>query len=94
MTNSQHMAKDPSAKLDFSVDWGTDWLAVAETIVTSTWAADSADLTLSAPANNGTRTTTWVDGGVDGKLYKLTNHIVSSAGRIDERTLYILCKNR
>ena len=85
--------KDPQAFLDYSIDWSA-WLADNETIVTSTWAADSADLTLSLLANDGTLTTVWIAGGEAGKDYLVTNTITTVDGRIDERSITLTCEQR
>lgn len=87
--------KDPNAFLDYYNDWTTeDWLSVGETISTSTWSANSPDITLSLPANTGTVTSVWVRGGISGQTYTITNHIISSLSREDDRTLVIPCKER
>ena len=76
--------KDPSAILDYYMDW-TAWLA-GDTIVDSVWVA-SGDVILSDSAVVGTFTSVWVEGGIAGDLIDLTNHIVTTEGREDERTL-------
>lgn len=85
--------KSPTAFLDYSIDW-SDWLQETETITASTWASDSVDLTLSLPANSGTKTTIWIDGGVDGNGYTVSNTITTSEDRIDTRTITISCEVR
>ena len=75
---------DPSAILDYYLDW-TAWLA-GDTIVGSAWLA-TGTVTISDPAVVGTVTQVWVEGGTAGELIDLTNHIVTTEGREDERTL-------
>jgi hypothetical protein len=76
--------KDPAAILDYYMDW-TAWLA-GDTIVDSAWVA-TGTVTLSDPAVIGDIAQIWVEGGSHGELVDLTNHIVTTEGREDERTL-------
>lgn len=85
--------KDPDAVLDYGFDW-SDWLAAGETIVSSAWAADSSDITIDSDTFGDTSATVWLSGGTVGTEYKLTNHIVTSAGREDDRTIVIKAKER
>jgi hypothetical protein len=81
----------PNSKLDYGFDW-TLWLATGETVATSNWTTDL--LANSSPANTGTVTSVFVEGGVVGTSYKLVNTITTSVGRIDSRTIKLSCKNR
>lgn len=94
--------KDPQARLDYGWNWA-EWLAEGETIETSTWTistitGDAAPLELDV-ANGGathddTTTTVWLKGGTLGKRYTAVNHIATSQGREDDRTLPLDIKNR
>jgi hypothetical protein len=92
----------PSAKLDYSFNWGekpdgsAPWLDAAnsETIANSVWTA-SPGITLSQPqVLNGKVTIVFAAGGEDGKVYALTNTITTTAGRIDSRTINLVCRPR
>lgn len=101
--------KDPEADLDYGFDW-SEWLAVedltaspavaAETITASTWTlppdptSPAVGLAEESSSHNGVATTIWLTGGVDGEDYVITNHIVTSAGREDDRSLKIKVRNR
>lgn len=93
--NSPNKIKDPDAKLDFGINW-SDWLADGETISSSAWAVPSGITQSSSPApTNTTNTTTiWLEGGSAGTTYTVTNRITTSAGRIDERSLFVAVKSR
>ena len=92
--------KDPSAVLDYSVDW-TDWLSGGEVIASSSWgilARDYLDPRVLAfdPLKNGatgyatdTVATCWVEGGRPWRTYRLTNQITTDAGRVNERSVEI-----
>jgi hypothetical protein len=76
--------KDPDAVLDYGFDW-SDWLESAETIATSTWTVP-AGITKDSDTKDNTTTTIWLSGGTEGASYKITNHIVTSEGREDDRS--------
>jgi hypothetical protein len=84
--------KDPQAVLDFKVDW-SDWLAVGETISTSTFSVSSG-ITKDSESNTTTVGTVWLSGGTAGTTYTATNHIVTNQSRTDERTIEIRVEQR
>ena len=83
----QNPLKDPSAVLDYVFDW-TGWLATSETIVNHTITADMGLVVDSSTENNG-KVTVWLSGGTAGINYKVACKITTSAGRTDERTIWI-----
>ena len=84
-------AKDPEAVLDYYVNWAA-WLG-DDTIVTSTWAVDTAsDVDLGDPIDLGPLQGIWVSGGTVHTTALLTNHILTAAGREDERTILLVIK--
>lgn len=86
--------KDPAAVLDFTADY-SDYLAEGETISTSTWSADpDGGLTIGSATNTGGAPTVFVSGGTAGQVVVLTNRIVTSAGRTDDRSFTIRIENR
>ena len=89
--------KDPQAVLEYGFDW-TDWLATGETIATSTWTrtggTDGGTITIGdptgiAPPISGGITRTKLSGGTVGQEHHITNHIITSVGREDDRTAKI-----
>lgn len=95
---AQQFLHDPDARLDYRFDWraltngyGTsNWLATGETIVDTTVTAD-AGLTVdsSSVVSDDTAVVVWLSGGAVGGRYYVTCHIVTSAGREDDRTITI-----
>ena len=83
---------DPNATLDYHVDW-TIWLASGETISTSSWVVPSG-LTSSSPSATGTRATVWLSGGTAEALYTVTNRIVTTANRTEDRSFILHCKEK
>ena len=84
--------KDPEAVLDYQINW-SDWLPDDDTISTSTWVVPSG-ITEDSSSNTSTAATIWLSGGTAGTGYAVKNHIVTGAGREDDRTIYIWVRNR
>ena len=91
MANNQY-TKDPSAILDWAYDW-TDWLAAAETITDHTITADTG-ITVDSSTEDTGIVTVWLSGGTAGENYKVACLVETSAGRTDERTIWIKVVNR
>lgn len=79
--------KDPDAVLDYGFNW-SDWLATDETISTSSWTVPDG-ITEGSDSKTTIKTSVWLSGGTAGETYEITNEIVTSASRTDERTLSI-----
>ena len=96
----QNPLKDPSAVLDYVFDW-TEWLATGETIAVDsetdekliTITADTGIAVDSWTESDG-KVTVWLSGGTAGINYKVACLITTSAGRTDERTLWIRVVDR
>ena len=98
--------KDPDAVLDYSIRW-TDWLDGDE-INASTWsitASESPTVLTVDSTSYGSDTTVspnvanavakvWLSSGTVGITYYVTNHITTSAGREDDRTIAIKVQNK
>lgn len=90
MAESSRITHDPQAKLDYAVDWSA-WLQSGETISESTWTVPDGitQAPTPAPSNTATVATIWLTGGTVGQNYAVTNHIKTSMGREDDRSLSI-----
>ena len=88
----QNPLKDPSAVLDYVFDW-TGWLAAGETITDHTITADTGIMVDSSTEDAG-KVTVWLSGGTAGINYKVACLVETSAGRTDERTLWIRVVDR
>lgn len=85
--------KDPSAVKDYTLDWSA-WL-VDDTIVTSTWTPSDSNITVDSSTKTLTTTTVWVSGGgAVGAYRRVTNRIVTSAGRTEERSIEFKIKEQ
>jgi hypothetical protein len=87
----QTFAKDKDSLLDYQIDWSR-WLD-GDTISSSTWTANG-DIEIVSSSNTATATTVWLTGGVVGKNYRLTNHIITAAGRAEDRTITVKVRQR
>ncbi len=87
--------KDPSATLDYSIDWSA-WLPSGDTIDTATWTATTGLTVEASPAPSVASgiATVWLSGGVSGTRYTATCQVTTTAGRIDERSITIAVKDR
>ena len=83
--------KDPQAHLDYAVDW-SPWLD-GDTIASVAWTVP-AGLTLESQSHTATVATAWLSGGEVGVTYTVVCEVTTAAGRVDDRTLVIECKNR
>ena len=88
----QNPLKDPSAILDYVFDW-TEWLAAAETITDHTITADTG-ITVDSSTEDAGKVTVWLSGGTAGINYKVACLITTTAGRTDERTIWIKVVDR
>lgn len=95
------ISKDSGAVLDWDVDWSS-WLPAGDIIAESTWSitgpGGASSLSFGAPVESGeddtsfTNTTTrfWLQAGVTGQTYTLTNHIKTSpTGREEDRSITV-----
>ena len=79
-------AKDPSAILDYTINWAT-WLGT-DTIATSSWTV-TAGITKVSDSKTTTTTTIFVSGGTAGSNYDLTCTITTAGLRTDQRTIRV-----
>lgn len=81
--------KDPDSVLDYTVDWGENYLG-SDTISTSTWVVPTGlTSTSDTISSNNRRTTIWLSGGLNNQRYKVVNRIVTNVGRTVDRTIII-----
>ena len=89
----QNPLKDPSAVLDYVFDWKEEWLATGETIDNYTITADTG-ITVDSWTEDDGKVAVWLSGGTAGINYKVACKITTSAGRTDERTIWIKVVDR
>ena len=80
---------DPDAgPLDYSIDF-TDWLSGSDTVSTAVWSIFPTGPTLTDPSLATPVATTKVSGGTIGQTYRLTAHVTSSSGIVDDRSIVL-----
>ena len=83
--------KDPSARLDYQVDWAA-WLG-ADTISSVAWTLDSG-ITNYSTSNTTTTATIWLSGGTHGQEYLVTCQITTAGGRINQRSFKVVVRDQ
>lgn len=84
--------KDPQAVLDYKIDW-SEWLDT-DAISDSSWSTADTGITIDSDEFNTTETVVWLSSGTVGTTYTLTNHITTTGGRQDDRSIKIKVKNK
>lgn len=90
------LLKDPQAVLDYSVDWGTEYL-LGDLIADSQWSVEPdepAGVMIVGNDFDATTSTVKAGGGLPGKLYRLVNDVVLQSGRTDRRSVVLRVENR
>lgn len=83
--------KDPSSSLDYMVDWGAQYLA-DDALSESGWSVvpvEVGGLTIDGSQFDAGSATVNVSGGINGKVYRLLNQIVTNQGRHDSRSILV-----
>jgi hypothetical protein len=84
--------KDPSALLDYTLDWSA-WLVAGDTILTAAFVAPP-DLVVDDSSRVDTAATVWLSGGTHGKYYEVRCAVTTANGREDTRSFLIACRER
>lgn len=88
--------KDPGARIDYTVDWAAGYLA-GDTITASEWIVvpdEAGGIAVAGTASESVRASATLEGGVPGHIYRVTNRVTLTSGRIEERTLAIRVDER
>jgi hypothetical protein len=91
------LMKDPSAVLDYAIDWGAEYLGDGDLLAKSSWTVepDEADGVVIVSSNySGRLSTVQAGGGAPGKLYRLSNSVTTQSGRTDERSIMLRVEKR
>jgi hypothetical protein len=90
------LLKDPEATLDYSVDWGADYLS-GDVLTESSWTVipgEAGGVSIVSCRFDLLQATVEVGGGVPGRIYRLTNHVVTAEGREDSRSIMLRVEKR
>lgn len=85
---------DPSARLDYEWNWSS-WLHVGETIDTYDVSVTPADVMVAEDITaTDDAVVAWVRGGVRGRTYQVSCHILTTEAREDDRSFTLAVQNR
>jgi hypothetical protein len=90
------LLKDPGAMLDYSVDWGRDYLD-GDVLAQSSWTVSPTEpggIVVAASQYDLLIATVEVSGGKPGTLYRLVNEVVTASGREDRRSIVLRVEQR
>ena len=90
------LLKEPSATLDYSVDWGTDYLA-GDALANSSWTVEPDDpggVSVASSDFDLLVSVVTVEGGMPGRIYRLTNQVTTAAGIEDARSIMLRVEKR
>ena len=90
------LLKHPDATLDYAVDWGADYLS-GEALATSDWSVEpdaAGGVAIATNAFDLLVATVTVSGGETGRIYRLTNHVTTTDGRDDSRSIMLRVEKR
>lgn len=90
------LLKHPEATLDYAIDWGSDYLS-GEALETSDWSIEPDEAGGAAIASSLfdlLTTTATIGGGVVGHIYRVTNHVTTTSGRDDSRSIMLRVEKR
>jgi hypothetical protein len=86
--------KDPNDTLEYELDWGTNFLAVSETISSSAWSvSDGTGLVIDSTRVSGQKAYATFTSGVAGTAYVLLNRIWTSAGNNRDQSVALDVKD-
>lgn len=91
-----YQLKDPQARVDYQIDWGSSYLD-GQTIVASQWTVspdEAGGIEVDEESFDLTRTAVTLTGGMPGHLYRVGNRVTLSDGRYDERSLSLRVEER
>jgi hypothetical protein len=90
------LLKDPRAVLDYAVDWGAEYLG-EEQLAQSSWSVDPDEpggLFVADSHFDPAISTVKAAGGNAGRVYRLTNEVLLSSGRVDSRSIVLRVEQR
>lgn len=87
--------KDPQARIDHAIDWSA-YLA-GQNIVASQWSVspqEAGGVTIVLATYEPQRSSARLEGGMAGRLYRVTNRVTLSDGQVDDRSIIFRVEER
>ncbi len=90
------LLKDPAAVLDYSIDWGAEYLG-DDLIANSEWSVspiESGGVSVAGSDFDAKVSTVKAAGGRAGHVYRLVNIVTTGSGRSDSRSIVLRVEKR
>ena len=90
------LLKDPDAVLDYAVDWAADYLD-GDTLSDSAWSVspdEPGGVAVVSHSFEPGLAVVQAGGGIAGRIYRLTNHVMLASGREDSRSILMRLEKR
>lgn len=90
------LLKDPDAVLDYSIDWGAEYLG-EDLLAESNWSVvpdETGGVTIAGSDFDAVTSTVKAGGGEPGCIYRLVNDVVLASGRVDSRSIVLRVEKR
>ncbi len=87
------LTKDPNAILDYIFDW-SDWLDENETINSHQILVEHGSVVVDSNERDGAQITVWLSGGNEQETARVVCRITTSAGRVDDRSIWVKIAER
>ena len=90
------LLKDPDAALDYTIDWGSDYLG-DDLLANSEWTVEPAEpdgVAVVGDSFDALASTVKAAGGIPGRLYRLINQVTTASGRTDSRSIVLRVEQR
>lgn len=90
------LLKDPESILDYSVEWGAEYLD-GDTLAESDWTVspvESGGLEVVSSQFDHATAIVKAGGGIAGRVYRLINHVTLASGREDRRSILLRVEQR
>jgi hypothetical protein len=90
------LLKDPDAILDYSIDWGAEYLG-GDQLATSEWSVapeEAGGVSIAVSMFDANISTVKAAGGVPGRIYRLINQVALGSGRFDSRSIVLRVEKR
>ena len=91
------LLKDPAAVLDYAIDWGTEYLGEGDLLAQSDWSVEPVEaggVSVAGSSFSDRLSTVQAGGGIAGRIYRVTNRVVTQSGRTDERSIVLRVEKR
>jgi hypothetical protein len=90
------LLKDPDAVLDYSIDWGAEYLG-NDQLAQSDWSVvpdEAGGVAIASHSFDENISTVKAAGGIAGRIYRVVNTVAMGSGRVDSRSVVLRVEKR